>query len=1007
MAQALKLIDINRSYVPIDPNSFPESMHSTQAEDAPEGRIPVIPYDGYNFMPTAYGYMSYFGINSILNVDPLTELASPFDLLRVDDVFLVQTPDLRNIMVALCEDGIYTKYAATSGAWDKVVSLTVPDPGVHKNYTKCVIGNEVYIYRANELNIWVMRDNEAFVPTALTPSTNMNMAAQQGIFKAGGRLGIWDSANSIAWSDIDDKADFTPSLETGAGNTIFQQIVGKIVNVIQHSNGFVIYCTRAIVHVRRTADANFFWASEAIFNDNGISYLNEVAQGQPDTTHYAYTTFGIVIIKNGQYEYIIPEVFSYLKEKRQPIYLRVLEGRFLFIQFLNTGYLLGIPNFSFEGVPASTLTFKGASYTISHIEDNPCKAIRAAETQHEGAYLYNTYGYLVTTDAVTPGQVPIWEDHIASSIDLATLISWASSGSQESPGSVEYFSGVAFAQGSIAKIDGSGNEFFIPAIARSLPLVSGYAAQEHTEPNTKDFFAKQDMIWVYEARFDEQWKKAVKEKVHDAVIKPAVFSSALSGTSEKTTHTFGPFVDLSSFSEANKVYGIAEKSAWLQRSLTKVLYIDVVETVSYEPISEVMLNPFLSTFTPPLPASISVQDMNIQAVAGPPGTVYSSGTTSFFDPYLVDGSPFFYGGGGQCYPPGDVLNVGNSGSTLSFAWTSARPTSLPLPGSGSGQACISFSTTLTAAGISDAALNNLYSGISIPLAVGDPDFPDTYGNMVQTFAVTIRTVDIDTCVHKNLGFTQIDGHGHYTLLGNFIVDDAIPEDPDYVDACDDDPTKSHLGAIFNGVPVGDIPLGCEQQDPTILSYTFTYPDEIITFPASEFLMQDGSIEPIYPTFQGAFVYDLQYKKWGKCGQPHKLLLNYSPINSQAGDAPIPADIFNVNAGCLLEDGTIAIFDKYPADSIIKWGKIGYFRKGFTNCEEVRIQFRNSATGTVYVEGSLDGKNIEPAITQIRSFENVNQVLEGFSNSARWFNICITGIYDVKDLDFNGHKQGKR
>ena len=73
MAQQAKYIDITHfcTYLPIDPITLPENSQATTGEDAPEQKIPVIPYEGYNFMPTSVGYRSYFGANSQLNVDDL------------------------------------------------------------------------------------------------------------------------------------------------------------------------------------------------------------------------------------------------------------------------------------------------------------------------------------------------------------------------------------------------------------------------------------------------------------------------------------------------------------------------------------------------------------------------------------------------------------------------------------------------------------------------------------------------------------------------------------------------------------------------------------------------------------------------------------------------------------------------------------------------------------------------------------------------------------------------
>jgi hypothetical protein len=299
--------------------------------------------------------------------------------------------------------------------------------------------------------------------------------------------------------------------------------------------------------------------------------------------------------------------------------------------------------------------------------------------------------------------------------------------------------------------------------------------------------------------------------------------------------------------------------------------------------------------------------------------------------------------------------------------------------------------------------------ISATLSAGKPVYVYTKKITQKISIPTFKVVDFDTCVFKEFGFTDIRGHGHYDLAGGFIEDDAIPEAPDYVDICDTAPKKKKSVASFNGITIPSLPFVCSAyaEEVVINGTTYTFPDQVLALQEGSFLMQDGSIEPIYPTFVGAFVYDLQYKKWGNMQQPHKLLMNYSPLNSQSGDQPVPFDIFSVNAGCLLENGKIAIFDKQPDDSVIRIGKIGYYRKGFTDNEEVILQFRIPATGSIISEGSLDGKNIVPAISQISSYDNANQHTAYFANSARWFNIVVTGTYDIKNIDFKGDKKGTR
>lgn len=72
MPQFPKIIDVSQGYFPCDPNSFPENLHYTGQEDSPVKTSPVLLYDGWNILPTAYGYRSYFGLTSKIDVTALT-----------------------------------------------------------------------------------------------------------------------------------------------------------------------------------------------------------------------------------------------------------------------------------------------------------------------------------------------------------------------------------------------------------------------------------------------------------------------------------------------------------------------------------------------------------------------------------------------------------------------------------------------------------------------------------------------------------------------------------------------------------------------------------------------------------------------------------------------------------------------------------------------------------------------------------------------------------------------
>ena len=217
-----QIIDVTRSAVITDPEAFYENLMSTGQEDSPERTIPIVAYEGYNFLPTLYGYRSYFDTTATLDIAALGS--------RCDLVVLYQFANYSNVLVALCEDGIWTNSGGTaSEVWTHKVTLSIPAPGSYLAWTYCVIENVLYMYRQGNASVYKL------TPTAFGPVTIvsfvpnfLNMTGQMGIFRANGRLGFWDSANSISWSSLFDFTDFTPVIipESSIKNIVFEARAG-------------------------------------------------------------------------------------------------------------------------------------------------------------------------------------------------------------------------------------------------------------------------------------------------------------------------------------------------------------------------------------------------------------------------------------------------------------------------------------------------------------------------------------------------------------------------------------------------------------------------------------------------------------------------------------------------------------------------------------------------------------------------------------------------------------
>lgn len=178
------------------------------------------------------------------------------------------------------------------------------------------------------------------------------------------------------------------------------------------------------------------------------------------------------------------------------------------------------------------------------------------------------------------------------------------------------------------------------------------------------------------------------------------------------------------------------------------------------------------------------------------------------------------------------------------------------------------------------------------------------------------------------------------------------------------------------------------------------------FGGGSFYLQDGSAEPLYPTFTGAYVYDTHLQKWGKFVADHKGLIDYKAVNKYiAGEQSFGR--FGVSGGCFTEDGMLHIFDTLPENSWVTYGKIGYSRQGMTTVEEVRVHHRIPVSGTIAVETSLEGKNLNVELVSASDYIGSNQWQHNGGFSGRWHNVKVSGQFDISYLEFRGIIQGKR
>lgn len=1069
MAQLAKIIDIDRSFIPVDPNAFPETYHATDKEDYPEKRVPVVPFYGWNFLPTANGYKSYFGINQTLEIAALTS--------RCDDCFIIQTETFNNILVALCEDGIWTKNGDAVGSWDHVVSLTVPPTGEHLNWTHCVIGNKVYAYRATEasyyefnnqittaaqpaasgelssisiipftgavpagtytyklarrlistgaltlpstgisivptedslilLDIPIVTDTDfyrvyrtlgsttyykdvidagtfqddntgwtvivlpdtsypilsAFTPTTVTPIF-LNMAGQHGIFKAGIRLGFWDSENSVSWSSIDDFSDFTPSIETLAGSAIFSDVAGRITTITDQEEGFIIYSTKSIVHVAQVISETFQWNPRVLLDSAGVSFQKQVTKGSSINQQFAWTSSGLAKIESGTLQIIVPEITDYLLKTEDPIFLSLLNNRYLCLHILNTEYINAQVRFDYEQVNDLSYHFPEVAgiselYPDQTFSSNLDFCLKSSLLSGEGSTIdqqADAQAAWEAANAVDPENFP---PPISQNVRNVYEAVWSGELQVQD---VPDPNSMSWTNSPVQTLDAHSVERnMCPSAPYLRNDTYGIGTGNVAVLSNKEGFTLKQLIQIQTALWDweDSKRSAFINKILNRTFLDYINDSIPAGVDEQEIGTF-----ISGNSWHDNGWAANKCSFWMSRSITKGTKI-IRRRVAYNAVSE---------------GSVLVWS-NQNLLVHEPG----------------------YTGGDYQPPEGASLNsvglqmfanyLANNPSRVGYDYYFGYTTSL-----------------ITGNSYAFRALAKTYGFEGLPASsFSYGTYKDTIvtGNsvVIGTNKGEAATVDVTSMAFfKLVGWKYKDVNGIYRIVDSIPDPDChAPDDPDFTGSfiVSGDQTPNSSNGSMCGEPFPDI---------TIPGYSIsplTWPAQSLTIPGGSFLLQKGSIGPIYPTFPGALVYDLFLKKWGKIKQNYRLLVDYSPINTQ-NDAIISTDDFKIQGGLLTSDGYLKLFDEFPTNSVLGWGKIGLYRLGMTAIEEVTIHNTLAKNFTVKTHTSLNAITAETALTTQTDFVDTIKGVVYPNVSGRWHIVEVSGNYDIKYLEILNTVAGRR
>lgn len=222
-------------------------------------------------------------------------------------------------------------------------AITLRDEN-ENNFLLSPAGGLNYLYDATT-NSWVSKTALALVPGNLITRAYVNgrtfvcyeglglyeYSATTGLFEKQTLIGLTDaelrgigsSSNyllaftslTVYWSSLVSPLDFVPSLTTGAGFAIPQDVKARITAVLGISGGFVVYTAKNAVAGVYTNNVRAPFTFKEINNAGGISSYEQVTSEQNAGPHYAWTTGGLQKITIQGAEPVSAEINDFIAGK--------------------------------------------------------------------------------------------------------------------------------------------------------------------------------------------------------------------------------------------------------------------------------------------------------------------------------------------------------------------------------------------------------------------------------------------------------------------------------------------------------------------------------------------------------------------------------------------------------------------------------------------------------------------------------------------------------------------
>ena len=283
--------------VPQFDQNFIKDINSVADPDKDRG-VPQVFYM-HNVMPTAQGFqsISYDTIGAAMD-PPVTDFDQAFTLRDSAENKALWSPSSGNSYI----------FNGNTNAWQQVSPL--PPNSFPANYLISIAnihGRTIVFYEKVGAYEYDFTNNIFNGVTLL----GLNVANIRGILSSTGYMLAYDDS-TVYWSNTQVEVDFVPSIVTGAGSQVPNDLKGKIVTVLPVAAGFIVYTTKNAVFAQYSGNIRFPWIFKEIPNSSGVKVPEDVTWQANLSFHYVYTTTGLMKVDRIGCEQVFPEATDFM-----------------------------------------------------------------------------------------------------------------------------------------------------------------------------------------------------------------------------------------------------------------------------------------------------------------------------------------------------------------------------------------------------------------------------------------------------------------------------------------------------------------------------------------------------------------------------------------------------------------------------------------------------------------------------------------------------------------------